>query len=255
MTKECYGAVVDDEEIALNLISTSLVSCFKQYGWALHLDTFFNPKSFLADLPKKNYKVVFLDIDMPSIDGIEVAKKLQAINENTVIIFVSNCEGRVFESFSVHPFGFIRKSSFLKDVESLTKMFIASLEDEKDDGGKMEIKNADGVTIVKISQLVYIECKRDYQYFYIRGSKEPIKTKTRMHVLEDQLSKKGFIRIHQGFLVNYNFINRIGKNYIDLITGIELPMSRGKKQEVLTQYMRLNRNDQIIININQEKNQ
>lgn len=244
--KSIRAAVCDDEDLMLNLLSSSLEACFMQYDCKALLERFTSPAQLLEAVRQgQEYQVFFLDIDMPELNGIDLGVQLKEENEHAAIIYISNCEERVFDSFRARPLGFVRKSSFLKDLQSVVKLYIESTRNEDD--RRLEIKTGQGLMYLPISEIVYIECRKDYQYFYLSKDPEPIKCRLSMGKLEDALEHEGFLRIHQGYIVNYTYIKRIDNELVELTDGTKLPMSRRKRQMVFTQYLRMSRNDRSVI--------
>ena len=240
--KKCWAAICDDEELSLNMVATALESCFSQYGVTLTLDKYQSSKElFQAAQQGKSYQVIFLDIDMPEMDGIELGVRLKKEQENAAIIYISNCEDRVFDSFQARPFGFVRKSSFLQDTQAVVKLYIESRRNA--DNRRLEVKTPDGFIQIPLADIVYIECIRDYQFFYLSTSDTPVKCRLSMTRLEETLVEQGFLRVHQGYIVNYAYIKKISNESIELTSGASIPMSRRKKQEVFAQYLRLSRSD------------
>ena len=250
--KTCWAAICDDEEMSMNMIASSLEVCFQKHDVQLVLDKYTSPTDLLDAVQRgKKYQVLFLDIDMPQMDGISLGVRLKKLQEKMAIIYISNCTEKVFESFQARPFGFVRKSSYLKDIQAVVKLYVGSLTQE--DNRRLEIKTDQGRVQIPISEIMYIECCRDYQFFYLSQEKVPLKCRLSMNQLEETLCEEGFLRIHQGYIVNYIFVKRIDNEYLELTDGKKLPISRRKKQSVLTQYMRLSRSDQSIIFAEQEQ--
>lgn len=239
--KNLVAAICDDEKMATDIIASAIVTCFQSYGVNLQLDKFNSPVELEKKIETSDepYRLLFLDIDMPKVDGIMLAKRIKPLNADTEIIYISNREDRVFETFSVQPFGFIRKSKFLEDVNSVIKLYIASIADAEGKNSCITFKTGNGVIRVNVRKILYVGCFKDYQYVYVDGETDPIKVRLRMSMLEESLGQYGFIRIHQGYLLNYRYIKKIEASDIVLTDGQTLPLSRRKKQDVLLQYMRL----------------
>ena len=98
-----------------------------------------------------NQDLIFLDIDMPSINGIQFATTL---SNNTIVIFITNMEHLVFDSFKVHPFDFIRKSQMNKEL-SYTLKAVFNLIDEKNKYLILKIKQ--GKVKIKINDILFCE--------------------------------------------------------------------------------------------------
>ena len=242
---EVRAAICDDEPLALNMVASALKTCFEQQGVRLLLESYTDPQDFSRHIQRHGWQVVFLDIDMPKLDGITLGKQLKEANDQTDIIYISNCEDRVFDAFSAHPFGFVRKSSFLKDAESVARLYIASLQKNRVDKC-LEVKSQGGVNRLKIQEISYIECDKDTQLIHLSGrnAADAVGVQLRMKILEEKLTPYGFLRIHTGYLVNYQAIRRFDTDTVQLQSGEVLPVSRRKRQEVFQAYMKLCRSDQ-----------
>lgn len=243
--REIKAAICDDEALSREMTSSALETCFRSRGCVLRLDRYASPLA-LKKRAGEGYDIVFLDIDMPEMDGIRLAAYIKDVSEKTEIIFVSNCEDRVFESLSVHPFGFVRKSSFLKDVESVVNLYIASQNTVRD-APSIEVRTRDSVSRVRIDRIMYIECEKNVQRLHLHRSQETPCVRTAMNALEEELKGYGFLRVHQGYLANYVYIEKIDADTVFLTDGTRLPVSRRNRKEVFLQYMRLSRLDDSVV--------
>ena len=223
-------AVCDDDKAALAAVSGAIVNVFKNNGAVVTVDSYMPSPNLFNRLKEQDYNAVFLDINMPEMDGIRLAKQLKESRGEMDIVFVSGEEDRVFESFAVHPYGFIRKSKFLKDIGGLAKMYIADRSET--DETMVELKSNNVLYKVKLNDVVYIESIREYQYVYMNVREEPKKIRSTMEILEKQLTPLGFIRIHKGYLVNYCYIRRIESADIVTTTEVRLPISRRRGKNI-----------------------
>lgn len=107
-------AILDDDKTAL-MISTSAVEAFlKEKNAEYRLFSFSNPLNFLASAKEEKFDLSFLDIDMPEMNGLEVANQLTEIAKTGQIIFLSQREDLVFECLKFHPFVlFVNPSSLM----------------------------------------------------------------------------------------------------------------------------------------------
>lgn len=230
MSSKIQIAVCDDESMILRVIAETIRDILKKKNRAGEIETFSSPTSLLRAVDKRRYELLFLDIDMPELDGISVVKKLQEKQKESDIIFVSNREDKVFDSLSVHPFGFVRKSVFLKDIDVVLEEWLA----KRDNLSKLISLQvpSEGVISIPIKDIVYIEgCKKD-QIVHI-NKRNPVEVRTTMDLLEEKLKSDGFIRCHKGFLVNCGFISIIRYELIvEMRTGEKIPVSRARLQMV-----------------------
>ena len=112
-------AVCDDEKDIVTIVSNSVETILNSHRIRNDVKRFTNPKELLNTLETTTYDLVFIDIDMPEIDGITLSKTIFNKSPKTGIIFVSNREDKVFESLEVRPLGFVRKNNFLSDINKI----------------------------------------------------------------------------------------------------------------------------------------
>ena len=92
-------AVCDDDKLALDSISGAIGGVFSANGSDTEINSFTSANELTKVIAKTHYDLVFLDIDMPGMDGIECGKLLRRLEYSPDIIYVSNREERVFECF------------------------------------------------------------------------------------------------------------------------------------------------------------
>ena len=231
-------ALCDDDRTAIPVISGAARSAFEARGFTVQIDTFHQGADLLTALDGTPYDLILLDIDMPGLDGIEVGKRVKAFDHAIPVVFVSECESRVFESFSVQPLGFVRKSNFLNDIAAVVDMFQKYCQMTRS-AEHVEFNTRTSLISLRIAQIRYIEGSRNYQMIFLMDQNEPVEVKMTMEKLEKKMKPLGFIRIHKGYLVNYRFIRRIETNLVILKDDTELPIGRSKAQEVRAQYLAL----------------
>lgn len=238
-------ALLDDDKTALLISKGAIESFFQEKNIAISLDAFSSPINFLAMAEEENYRLVFLDIDMPEINGLEVGKKLKGFNPQTDIIYLSQREDLVFDTLQLHPFGFIRKSRIIQDFASFLELFVNTALNTNRENKKITISCKTETISADIDQVMYIEGNRNYQTFYLKdGSK--FDARVLMSELENKLKENGFIRVHKGYLVNYLFIRMIGTNEVKLTNNKVLPLSSKRKDEIMEEYLSVTRKNKSI---------
>lgn len=126
MEKSMAFAVCDDDEIVCEAICNKINKILKKCGVYARTDKYVSPVALYKNIEsgERSYDALFLDIDMPRLDGISLGKSLQKLQKRPDIIFVSNREDKVFESFAVRPFGFV---PFKVVFVALTVLFLVML--------------------------------------------------------------------------------------------------------------------------------
>lgn len=246
MEKNLTVAVCDDEAPALDIISASVKKVFATHGVEAQVDVFRRPADLWAAVQKQTYNLLFLDINMEGIDGIRLGKKIASRGAAPDIVFVSSNTGRVFETFDVNPFGFVRKDNFLKDISGVIERYVKQKLAKPNSFLRFELRGRGGLITVNVAVVKYVECLRNEQVFHMDG-KDSCSIFSRMKTLEEQLSPFGFIRIHKGYMVNCRYITRFDNSSVTLSSGEELPVGRSKHAEALEQYLEFIHNNGISI--------
>lgn len=191
----------------------------------------------LSQLEHRSFDLIFLDIDMPGMDGIRLGEELRSRGCAADIIYISNMEDKVYEIFRVHPWSFLRKSRFAEELPSVIAEYVESLRHR---GRGLIVTDADGRTrSFSPEDIVYIEAAGKTQKFYTVRQPEPVLVRWSMQQLDEITYTLGFIRIHKGFLVNYRCIKKITSRGVLLDDGSSLPVGRDRLNAARERYLDL----------------
>lgn len=225
--------VCDDEIEILNRIADAISAYMPDSA----VEIFSGGKAVADALATKPCDLLFLDIDMPDIGGMEIACRLNRLEQKPLLVFVTNHDELVYESFQYHPFGFIRKNYFAQEIEKTlddcrqelyfrTKHFCFRMNGQE--------------TALLLSDILYFEA--DGNYLKLCALSGQYHLRSTILAVEEQLGADGFLRIHKGFLVNRAAVRVVGREELELVNRDRLPLgdkyAETAKREIL-QYMRM----------------
>ncbi|MDD6513505.1 LytR/AlgR family response regulator transcription factor [Sharpea azabuensis] len=121
-------ALVDDEIVFLKILDQKLSNILFEKHIEYHLSSFNQPTSFLKTLSQENYDIVFLDIDMPNENGIDIARRLRNIDHPPVVIFVTSKEKYMRDAFGMNVFAFIVKEKMNEELAPIMTDCLTYLE-------------------------------------------------------------------------------------------------------------------------------
>ena len=224
--------VCDDEIQILNRIAARICSDLPEDT----VEVFHAGEAVLDALREKPCDILFLDIDMPGLGGMETAYRLNSLEHKPLLVFVTNHDELVYESFQYHPFGFIRKKFFDQEIGTV----LEDCRKELNFRAKHFCFRMNGQeTVVLLSDILYFES--DGNYLKLCTVSEQYHFRSTIQAVEEQLRAEGFIRIHKGFLVNRSAVRMIGREELELVNKDKLPLGEkyadSAKREIL-QYMR-----------------
>ncbi len=175
--------------------------------------------------------LIFLDIQMPDLTGIEFSKIL---GDKVKVIFTTAFEQYAVEGFKVNAIGYLLKPfsypEFIETVNRAKEWFDLS------SASKTSLPAADSLfvkseyKIIKVSfnEILYIEGLKDYVKFYVEGQTRPVMSLMSLKSLEENLPSDQFMRVHRSFIVNLNKIKTIQRNEI-LFGDVIIPVADSYK--------------------------
>ena len=187
----------------------------------------------INELKKEICDILLLDIDMPDINGMDVAEWLLKLEKRPLLIFVTSHDELVYDSFQYHPFGFVRKSYFDNEIKKVLDDAVKALESNT----KYFNFRTEGKDIrVLLSEISYFEADGNYLKMFTDGKE--YRFRSTVTAIENSLYGQGFIRIHKGFLVNQSAVRILSGDEAHLVDGTVLPMGKTYVDEARKQLMR-----------------
>lgn len=222
-------AICDDDKLFTDMLSEKLAELLNKNNFRYNITSFSSGSELITALSKRPYRfdVIFLDVDMPEVNGEEVAEYINSSKISIPVIFVTNHDDFVFTSFKYRPFGFLRKSHIDSELEETVIRLYKYLS-----------KSHQCYTFTfqsKLISLPYNKIKYIEAYGHeviIHTTDTDIRTNKSLSEIEKVLSAYGFIRIHKSFIANTRFIFSVEHNNIILTDNSSLPVSRTKNEEI-----------------------
>lgn len=219
-------AVCDDIPIECADIAKQIETILKQSNTDFMIKKFFGGLELIQS--RESFDIIFLDIKMPNINGMELAKQIRKQGRQSLIIFITSASEYVFDAFDVEAFQYLLKpiqTDKLKNVlEKATK--------------KMQIDaNIDFLMIsanrqiqkVFLKDILYIESIGRIAKIHCNNG--TLETYEQIGILEDKLSDKFFFRCHKCFLVNLNFVDAFNKTEVRLENGEKIMLAKRRYED------------------------
>lgn len=219
--------IICDDEKALRknlrkIIATELDLC----GIAYHIMEYSSGEELLQELHVYDYQILFLDIEMKHLNGIETAKKLRAMHSTAQIIFVTSYQDFVFQGYEVRALNYIMKPY---QAGKITEVLHTALKELDYTAQKyFVVQKKDGDIRLPLSSIKYFASERRIIHVFTIDASYTFYG--RLNELSSQLNTT-FVRIHNRYLVNLKYLQSIQSNTV-LVDGEELPVSRSCKADL-----------------------
>lgn len=225
-------AICDDEKIFRDQIK----SCISEVSRDFKPDEYVCGNDLVNS--RVEYDIIFLDIDMPGISGIETAEKLRGLGAEAEIIFLTSHVEFVYEAFKVRAFRFLQKPVEPDKFGEAFRNAVLNCEKEK-----IVIEYKGQVTEMYIDNIVYIESSGEGSFIYdSKGSycQSPVPLKEWNEKLKDH----PFYRIHKTYLVSMKYVSTFEKNTLKLVGYTdEFPIARRSISDFRSAYLEFIKNN------------
>lgn len=182
------------------------------------------------DAKKPAADLIFMDIDMPGMNGMEAAEALRERDEETLLIFVTNLAQYAVHGYAVDALDFIVKPVSYDDFA--LRMDRAMRQLRKRTGATVTLPTSEGSRVVAVRDIVYVDILRHDLYYHIDGLAAPLRLRGSIKAAADELGTD-FVRISSSCLANMAHVKLIRQGSVVLSTGKELFYSRGCRKEAL----------------------
>ena len=231
-----YIAICDDEAYYRSQIQKLLEQYGKERDFVFQIDEYSSGKELLEKAKKmeESYQIIFMDVDMPDMQGTDVAKALRERKNNVVFCFVTAYEQYAYAAFEVDALDYIIKPI---DYDKIKRFMDKALEWQEFQRERQEA--AKKYLILPPKQENRQVEQKDILYIEKRRNKCVVTTETDEFICYDtlqniytQLNENIFVYTHQGYIVNFYRIKEIQGNVAFLGNGKEIPVSRRHKEEL-----------------------
>ncbi len=210
---------VDDEPLALRLLSTFI----NQTPFLELVQTYPNAVEALAGIEKDDIQLLFLDIQMPELTGMDLAKILASGSRSPKIIFTTAYNHFAIEGYKVDALDYLLKpfsyDEFLRAATKAKNYFEASNQPQATkaaDEDFLFIKAGYKMLRVDFDNILFIESVKDYIKIHLADKPKPLMTLSSLRSIEEKLPSSKFLRIHRSFIVAVDKIDAITKSSVHI---------------------------------------
>ncbi|WP_315167628.1 LytTR family DNA-binding domain-containing protein [Metaclostridioides mangenotii] len=226
-------AICEDEKYQQELLKAHIEQIFKELSVKYSLDVFNSGEELLENYPK-GIDIVFLDIQLNEINGMDTARKIRISDNKVEILFITSLIEYVLEGYEVRAYRYLIKPVKYDDL----KEYIINCIKEVDIKNKYIMVKEQGSRIkIDINEITYIEVQKEN--LTIHTLNQIYKIKGTISNIEKEINCSRFCRCHKSFLVNLEHVKSI-KQYASILENSEeVPVSRYRFKETKDKFFDL----------------
>lgn len=218
-------AIVEDEEVNQEILKSYLLKFAEENNEVFTIDVYGDGLTFLEK--SKFYDLVFFDIALPNINGMETAQRLRENDSDVSIIFVTNLVNFAIKGYEVNALDFLVKPVGYSDFACRIDKFIKKFNSRK----KYEIVlNGSAMIRISVNDIKYVEVDGSHNIRYHMANRDDITIRESLTKAEKQLPENIFVKCNSGCLVNLNYASSVVKKMVK-VGDDWLVISRAKEKE------------------------
>lgn len=236
--------IIDDEPDSIRLLEIQLSQFCPQ---VIIAGTFTSSLKALQEIEKIQPDLLFLDIEMPVINGFELLEKILHLNFS--VIFITAYNQYALKAFRFNALDYLLKpidaANLIEAVVKAEKKIKPTSDQislvQKQLRGEMPTKIAipgqNGISFIELNEIVYAEASNNYSKIILTDKKIFTVSKTLKDV-QDVLEESHFLRVHRQFIINLNHVKQYNRNESILImdNSVHIPIARNQKEKLIERY-------------------
>lgn len=221
-------AIVEDNEEASQKLIRALNDCCQTHQVPLDI-TLYKDGIEIVDAYKGHFDVIYFDVEMPIMDGMTAAKKIRKVDDQVLIVFLTNYVQWAVEGYSVEATDFLLKPLSKFHFEEHFKKIVTKIQQAPKE--IFTLKTSAGMRKIFLDDLFFVESEGHYLHVYSATGTYTILESLKN--IEAQLADKNFFRCNNGYLVNLRYVRSIEGNIVH-VQNHELTVSRPRKKDFMT---------------------
>jgi len=242
--KRLRTIILDDEPDSVNLLKLQLSQHCPQVEV---IATYTNPVKALNNIETLNPDLLFLDIEMPVINGFEILEKI--MNTNFSVVFVTAYNQFALKAFRFNALDYLVKPFDTKElIEAVAKaekrikpssnqLMQLQKQLQGEPINKIAIPSNNGVSFIDFNEIIYVEASNNYSKLVLTEKRSFTISKTLKDV-QEVLEERHFLRVHRQYIVNLNCLKQFNRNdsIITMNNGDIIPIARNQKERLVEKF-------------------
>lgn len=228
-------AICDDAIDELSRIATLLEKYRSARGIPVTYETFCSATELLETMQQRQFDLLFLDIIMPGLTGMEAAEEIRLSNEQIPIIFLTSSREFAVESYRVSAENYILKPAQEEEIFLALDKLLAKLSQEET---YLMLKTSGSIVRLPVSEIVYVEVMNRKLQFALTSGEIKDAYGYLADYEKDLLASTNFVKPHRSYMVNLGHVAVLNKSGFTTVTGKIVPVAKESFTKIKAAYMK-----------------
>lgn len=229
----------DDNEVILKKSKSCLEKIAEKQDLQLYIKTFMSGWEIIEyfEMYSENHTdVIFMDIIMDNMNGIETSRILREKGYQGEIIYLTSSKEFAVDAYETFPFSYLMKSEYIKKMEEVFLQVLKQRSEGKKDG--ILCRKSGVIKRIQLDDIQYMEVYG--RNIVIHMMNDVFQFTANLELIEDKIREKGFFRTSRSYIVNLKYVKNIIKNKLEMYSGDLLPLSSKNCFEVKKEILQMN---------------
>lgn len=214
-------AICDDNEEDISYVSRLVSEWARANGHLVQVETFASAEAFLFQYAEdQSYQILLLDIEMDGMDGVALARKVRADNQEIQIVFITGYTDYIADGYEVEALHYLLKPVNQQKLSEVLSRAVVKL---MQSGRSLVLNTPEGLVRAPLYEIRWIEVQRNYVTVHGKGD---YTVKQTLSEVERSLDEE-FIRTGRSFIVNLKYVRKVTRSEVLLADGTSVPLARG----------------------------
>lgn len=227
------AAICEDSDIDRAILKEIVCYLMEDRGIEFEVDTYHNGEEIVANYKNNPYDLIFLDIMMDEIDGIEAGKLIRDMDEDVELIYCTSSSDFAIAAYEVYAMGYLLKPYEPGRIGGVIDYYIQK--HPQKDRNYIEVKSKRKSIIIPYKDIIHMESDNKVVYIYTT-TQGVIKVYNKLDRFEEELGNVKFLRCHQSYLVNMQYIAGMVDSDFIMVDNSMIPIRKSGRKLIIKKY-------------------
>lgn len=226
-------AICEDSDIDRDMLGEIVGFLMDDRGIDYQVDLYRNGEELVSCYKNKPYDLIFLDIMMNEIDGIETGKLIRGMDGSVEIVYCTSSSDFAIAAYEVHAMGYLVKPYEPGRIGAVIDYFIQK--HPQKEKNYIEVKSKRKSIIIPYKDIIHLESDNKVVYIYTT-TQGAVKVYNKLDTLEKELKDERFLRCHQSYLVNMQYVAGLVDSDFIMIDNRMIPIRKSGRKLIVKRY-------------------
>lgn len=226
-------AMCEDSRTDRDILQKVIEYLMKERGLAFQIDMYEDGESLINGYSNHPCDLIFLDIMMGEIDGIETGRRIREIDQKVEIVYCTSSEDFAIAAYEIHAMGYLLKPYEPGRIGAVLDYYVQKHPQKNQNF--IEVKSHRKSVIIPYKDIIYMESDNKVVYIHTTTQGD-VKVYNRLDVLEEEIKDERFLRCHQSYFVNMQYVAGLVDSDFIMITDSMIPIRKSGRKLIVKRY-------------------